>query len=130
MQSHNVPHRLAVRGTALVGGVLAVKAASVGCARVFGQRTDGAVETEGVEEGEQEQEAHNAENDHNQDGVHLHVHLLPWEQRGGAEEAGGRRGRVETGWRRPHGGQGGDSRHDGKPRWLCGSALWRKKYVV
>lgn len=88
------------------------------------------MEAEGVEEGQQEQEAHDTENDHNQDGVHLHVHLLPREQRGGAEEAGGRRGRVEIGWRRPHGGQGGDFRHDGKPQWLGDTALWRKRNVV
>lgn len=56
------------------------------------------MEAEGVEEGEQQQQAHHAENDHDQDAVHLHVHLLPREQRG--LEAGGCGGAVEPGRRR------------------------------
>lgn len=76
------------------------------------------MEAEGVEEGEQEQKAYNTKNYNNQDVVHLHVHLLQWEPcggGGGGQEAGVRRGGIETGWRRLHGGQVGDFRHDGKP---------------
>lgn len=100
--SDDVPHRLVIGGAALIRGVLALHAAPV--VRVFRGRLDGAVETEGVEEGEKEQQTDDTKDDDNQDGVHLHVHLLPREQRGGdggAQEAGGRRGRAG---RRSHGG--------------------------
>lgn len=56
------------------------------------------MEAEGVEEGKEEQEADNTKNDDNQDSVHLHVHLLPWEQCGGGQETEGRWGSIETGW--------------------------------
>lgn len=62
------------------------------------------METEGVEEGEKEQQTDDTKDDDNQDGVHLHVHLLPREHCGGDDgvlEAGGRRGRAG---RRSHGG--------------------------
>lgn len=57
------------------------------------------MEAEGVEEGKQEQEADNTKNDDNQDGVHLHVHLLPREQCGSGQEAEGYWGSIGTGWR-------------------------------
>lgn len=126
-QSDNIPHWLVIRGAALVGGVLTVQAARVGCVWVFGQRADGAVEAEGVEEGKQEQQADNAKNDDDQDAVHLHVHLLPWEQCGGGQEAGGRLGSIEPGWRSHcgwlHGGQEGDFWHAGRMRALSGLGL-------
>lgn len=54
------------------------------------------MEAEGVEEGKQEQEADNTKNDDNQDGVHLHVHLLPREQCGVGQEAEGCLGSIDT----------------------------------
>ena len=100
--SNDVPNRLVIGGAALIRGILAVHAAPV--VRVFRGRLDGAVETEGVEEGEKEQQTDDTKDDDNQDGVHLHVHLLPREQcggDGGVLAAGGCRGRTGL---RSHGG--------------------------
>lgn len=73
------------------------------------------MKAEGVEEGQQEKEADHAKNNDDQDGVHLHVQLLPWEQRSGGQE--GCRGYAETGLRSHcglHGRQAGDLWHDQK----------------
>lgn len=80
------------------------------------------MEAESVEESKQEQEADHTENDHYQDGVHLHVHLLPWKQCCSGQEAErhlrsieyGRWGHCRYAWL--DGGQVGHFQDDGK--WL------------
>lgn len=86
------------------------------------------MEAEGVEEGDQEQKADNTKNDDYQDGVDLHVHLLPWEQGGGGQEARGLQSSTETGQRRLYGGHVVNFRHDGKFQCLFVAALRGNKY--
>lgn len=83
---------MAVRGAALVRGLLRFQAAAVGRAGLLTGPTDGAPEAEGIEESQEEQEADGAEHHHHHHGVHVHVvRPVVWEEWGGGQEA-------ERGW--------------------------------
>lgn len=85
------------------------------------------MEAEGIEEGQQEKKADHTKNNDNQDGVHLHVQLLPWEQCGGGQE--GRWSSIETGLRSHcgkvwlHRHQVGNFWHDGRMCSLSGLGI-------
>lgn len=81
------------------------------------------MEAEGIEESQQEKEADHTKNNNNQDGVHLHVQHLPWNQCGGGHE--GCSSRTESrlshcGQLRLHRHQMGNFWHDGRMCALSG----------
>lgn len=122
LQSDHVPHWMVFRGSAPVSGVLALQ----GHGQIFGWGVNGAVETESINKCQQEQEADDTKYGDDEDGVHLHVHLLQWWQRGG-----GRRSTETRRWspnrkRRLHGGRVGDAWHDGRCGLsrVVGALLW------
>lgn len=80
------------------------------------------MEAEGIEESQQEQEADHTKNHNNQDGVHLHVQLLPRKQSGGGHE-GCSSSSTETGLTSHYGQLVGNLWHDGRMCVLSGLVI-------